>query len=89
MLFIKRTYLFILAIIITLYAVPRDELLWLWVSVSLVVLGVVNLRNDKNTKLISTSRLAGKGLVIIGVIAVVIVIIYVLMVRSFSNSFDR
>jgi hypothetical protein len=89
MLFIKRTYLFILAIIITLYAVPRDELLWLWVSVILVVLGVVNLRKDKNAKLRSTSRLAGKGLVIIGVIAVVIVVIYVLLMRSFSNSFDR
>lgn len=89
MLFIKRTYLFILAIIITLYAVPRDELLWLWVSVILVVLGVVNLRKDKNTKLRNTSRLAGKGLIVIGIFFVVIIVGYLIMMRSFSNSFDR
>lgn len=40
MYFLKAVSLFVIALIIAVYAVVKDELLWFWASVLLVVAGV-------------------------------------------------
>lgn len=89
MLFLKRIYPFILAIVVTIYAVSRDELLWLWATVLLIVFGVVNLRKDESKAIQQASKISSRILLIIGAIVLAAVIVYFLMVQGFSNAFDR
>lgn len=89
MLLLKRTYLFILALAIAIFAVPRDEMLWLWATVLLTVLGVINLRRDQNITVKKASNIALLSIMIVGAIVAVAVIIYFWMMQGFINGFDR